>query len=146
MFGKHFSKITLKKQSDAKLGDKNHMYNMIWIHHPDYKLTFPVSDQLFWMYIGEGWRKGRIVNWDTYITPEQNQQKLKLKELENKSQKELKLKLLYEYFDEYQKTGFDGVVKKFNYQYTRNNLIMSFKKYISEYIPVVCNRWKHKQK
>ena len=41
--------------------------------------------------------------------------------------------------------GFEGVVKKFNYKYTRNNLIMGFKAYIPEYVPAKCNRWKNKK-
>ena len=37
--------------------------------------------------------------------------------------------------DIYETEGFDAVVLKFNYRYTRNNLVQQFKKYIPEYVP-----------
>lgn len=49
-------------------------------------------------------------------------------------------------YEEFKKNEFAGVVEKFNYKYTRNNLIMAFKKYIPEYIPAKCNRWKNRKK
>ena len=50
-------------------------------------------------------------------------------------EKEKKLKLLYAMFEEFKKNEFDGVVKKFGYKHTRNNLIMAFKANIPEYVP-----------
>ena len=47
-------------------------------------------------------------------------------------------------YEEFKLHEFEGVVKKFNYTKTRNNLIMAFKVYISEYVPKSCNRWKNK--
>jgi len=38
-------------------------------------------------------------------------------------------------FEEFNKNGFEGVVTKFGYTHTRNNLIMAFKTNIPEYIP-----------
>ena len=49
-------------------------------------------------------------------------------------------------YEEFKKNEFAGVVEKFNYKYTRNNLIMAFKEYIPEYIPAKCNRWKNRKK
>jgi len=46
-------------------------------------------------------------------------------------------------FEEFKKNEFEGVVKKFGYKHTRNNLIMAFKANIPEYIPKICNRWKN---
>lgn len=57
-------------------------------------------------------------------------------------QKYNELKPLYE---EFLKNEFEGVVKKFNYKHTRNNLIMAFKRYIPEYVPQKCNRWKNRK-
>jgi hypothetical protein len=45
--------------------------------------------------------------------------------------KEEKIKLLKEYFEEYVINGYNGVVKKFNYQYSRPALLKSFKKYLN---------------
>ena len=38
-------------------------------------------------------------------------------------------------FEEFKKNEFEGVVKKFGYKHTRNNLIMAFKANIPEYVP-----------
>lgn len=38
-------------------------------------------------------------------------------------------------FEEFKLNGFEGVVSKFDYKFTRNNLIMNFKTNISEYVP-----------
>ena len=48
---------------------------MHWIYNDMLKLSFPVSEDLFWMYIGEGWRKGRVFNWSNYVSPEQKEYK-----------------------------------------------------------------------
>lgn len=53
--------------------------------------------------------------------------------------------MLYEMFEEFKKNEFAGVVEKFGYAYTRNNLIMMFKRYIPEYVPRKCNRWKNRR-
>ena len=50
-----------------------------------------------------------------------------------------------EEFEEFKKNEFDGVVKKFGYTHTRNNLIMAFKANIPEYVPQQCNRWKNQK-
>lgn len=78
------------------------------------------------------------------IKMQQYRQQHQQQYIENKKkfeqQKYIELKPLYEEFIE---NEFEGVVKKFNYKHTRNNLIMAFKKYIPEYIPKKCNRWKN---
>ena len=69
---------------------------------------------------------------------------MKQKEQEKQKLQKKKLDLLYEMFEEFKKNEFAGVVEKFNYQHTRNNLIIAFKKYIPEYVPVKCNRQKNR--
>ena len=46
--------------------------------------------------------------------------------------KEEKIKLLKEYFQELLKTGYNGIIKKFNYPHSRVALYNAFKKYIPE--------------
>ncbi len=69
-----------------------------------------------------------------------------IKQQQFKQQQLDKLKLLYEMYKEFIVNEFDGVVKKFDYKYTRNNLIMAFKAHIPEYVPQKCNRWKNRNK
>ena len=150
MFGYQWSNEQLHRLSEMHKGEKNSMFNTHWIYNEDLRLSFQVSEELFWMYIGEGWRKGRVLNWHKHLNPEQ----LQLQQIENKNRKEAKkkeqqrkkLSLLYAMYEEFKKNEFTGVVKKFAYAHTRNNLIMAFKKHIPEYVPAKCNRWKNKFK
>lgn len=74
------------------------------------------------------------------------QEKLLRQQLEKQKKQqqiEQKKQLLYAMFEEFKKNEFEGVVKKFGYKHTRNNLIMAFKANIPEYIPKICNRWKN---
>lgn len=57
-----------------------------------------------------------------------NVQKYRLSKLDTKEEK---IKLLKEYFEEYKINGYKGVIKKFNYQYSRITLFKSFKKYLN---------------
>ena len=168
MYGYEWSEEQLRNLSETHLGSKNPMFNYHWIHNDVLKLSFPVSEELFWMYMGEGWRKGRVINWSRYISPEQKkcrkveqnecrkiiENKNKFKKVEllhkmnlKKQQKEQiklrKFELLRSMYEEFKLNEFEGVVQKFNYKHTRNNLIMAFKKYIPEYVPAQCNRWKN---
>ena len=150
MHGYRWSEQQLSQLSEQHKGDKNAMFNVHWIHNEIFKLSFPVSEELFWMYIGEGWRKGRVLDWNKYVIPEQKELKRsktkREKDLKKKETQQQKLELLYMMFNEFQKNEFDGVVEKFAYKNTRNNLIMAFKKHIPEYVPAKCNRWKNKCK
>ena len=58
-----------------------------------------------------------------------NVQKYLLSKLDTKEEK---VKLLKEYLEEYKINGYKGVVKKFNYQYSRIALFKSFKKYLND--------------
>ena len=137
MHGKtHDDKTKLKLSK--KMHKHNPMSGKIWICNYELKQAMawdkakPLSD---------GWTKGRH--------SKEAFEKLELKnaQLEERKQKKMqqmkeKACLLHEMFEEFKKTEFAGVVKKFVYPYTRNNLIMMFKKHVPEYVPQECNRWK----
>lgn len=57
MYGYEWSEEQLRNLSETHLGSRNSMFNYHWIHNDVLKLSFPVSEELFWMYMGEGWRK-----------------------------------------------------------------------------------------
>ena len=64
------------------------------------------------------------------LEKQQQMYQKQIKQQQFKYQQLDKLKLLYEMYKEFIVNEFDGVVKKFNYKHTRNNLIMSFKMHI----------------
>lgn len=123
------------------MSSKNPMSGKIWI------CNFELEESKIWdsnLPIPNGWIKGRHSKKQFKKLKKQILQKdiLMQKAIE---EKEKKLKLLYAMFEEFKKNEFDGVVKKFGYTHTRNNLIMAFKANIPEYVPQQCNRWKNQK-
>ena len=113
------------------MSSKNQMSGKIWI------CNFELEESKIWdsnLPIPNGWIKGRHSKKQFKKLKKQILQKdiLMQKAIE---EKEKKLKLLYAMFEEFKKNEFDGVVKKFGYTHTRNNLIMAFKANIPEYVP-----------
>lgn len=129
----------------------NPMYGKIWI------CNFDLEESKVWNEsdpIPKGWIKGRHSK-DSFKKIKEKQklreQKQKIKEEKSKKTDGKMipicddLKLYREMFEEFKINEFEGVVKKFNYTKTRNNLLILFKKYFSDYKPKICNRWKNKK-
>lgn len=140
MYGKkHSSKSKAKMSKHAY--EHNSMHGKIWI------CNYELEESKIWNInesIPKGWVKGRHSKQNFKKIKEtqqekEKQQKYKIQEKRNK------LELLYAMYEEFKINGFEGVVKKFNYKYTRNNLIMAFKANIPEYVPQQCNRWKNQK-
>ena len=64
--------------------------------------------------------------------PKDQNKNIKKYYLSKINSKKEKIKLLKEYFQEFLKTGYNGVIKKFNYPHSRVALYNAFKKYIPE--------------
>lgn len=105
----------------------NPMHGKMWIYSLELK-TSKLHDKS--LPVPKGWFAGRhTLDWF-------EKREIKAKENEMKEQTQLnKLNLLNEMFIEFKKNEYNGVVRKFGYNRTRNALIMMFKKYIPEYVP-----------
>ena len=60
--GKKHKPSTIEKMKGPKpqiCGEKNGNYGHHWIWHPIYKISFSVSESLYWEYISRGWISGR---------------------------------------------------------------------------------------
>ncbi len=140
MFGKHHSKSSKQKMSiHAK--EHNSMHGKMWI------CNFELEESKVWKInepIPDGWVKGRHSK-QRFKKLKQQAEKDEYRRKQKLQAKENKLKLYREMFEEFKLHEFAGVVKKFGYTKTRNNLIMIFKAYIPEYIPKKCNRWKNRK-
>ena len=101
------------------MNNNNPMSNKEWICNFDTEesMIHDASET-----IPDGWVKGRHSK--EWFKKFKNRQNEKSKILSEKLQK------IRDMYDEFVKNEFDGVVKKFGYCKTRNNLIMLFKKYI----------------
>lgn len=133
-------KIKYAKLRTSMMFQKNPMHKKIWI------CNFYLKQSKIWdenLPLPEGWIKGRHLKKGFDELEKKNIQKLET-EKQRQKDKEEKMKLLRDMFEEFKLNGFEGVVSKFDYKFTRNNLIMNFKTNISEYVPQVCNRWKNR--
>jgi hypothetical protein len=148
MYGKVHTLESRQKMSKHAI-ENNPMYGKIWI------CNFDLEESKVWNEsdpIPEGWIKGRHSK-DSFKKIKEKQKLIEQKIKEEKSKKTDgkvisicdDLKLYREMFEEFKINEFEGVVKKFNYTKTRNNLLILFKKYFSDYKPKVCNRWKNRK-
>lgn len=138
--GKHHTKETKEKIGNAnsirQSGKNNNNYGHCWIYKIETKECITIKKEDLQNYLNEGWQKGRIYNWDAYFltdefkynTPKRVEQYIRTKE--NKEKNEIYYR---ELFEEYKINGFKGVLEKFDYKYTRQNLIGQFKRYIPEF-------------
>ncbi len=117
------------KEIKHQQGEKNSQYGKVWIYSLERRENNRINkgDP-----IPEGWSLGRIMNFDVYI--ERLNKKRSKKE---KQEKELNKKIEYysELYDIYLNEGFEYIKTKFNYNKTRENLTMLFKKYVPHYVP-----------
>lgn len=82
--------------------------------------------------IPEGFQRGRLKGKTWKSKTSKDKRIARSQRLRDKRYQELKPML-----EVYETEGFEAVVLKFNYKFTRNNLVQAFKKYIPEYVPNV---------
>ena len=61
-------RIKLSVAMSGMTGEKNSSFGSIWIHNELIKQSKKIDKTLAEQYINEGWKKGRIVNWDPKIS------------------------------------------------------------------------------
>lgn len=125
-------------RSNLMKTNDNPMCGRMWIYSLELK-TSKLHDKS--LPVPKGWRVGRHTSeWF------KKHEEMAMKDAMKKQVQLDRLHLLNEMFIEFKKNEFEGVVRKFGYNHTRNALIMMFKKYIPEYVPQECNRWKNRNK
>lgn len=69
--GRHHTEDTKKKISEARKGKndgcKNQMYDTVWVSSEILKISFQIPTSMLYDYIGIGYIKGRVCNWDNYF-------------------------------------------------------------------------------
>lgn len=123
--GKKHSNMAKKKMSETSIknkcqfGEKNSQYGTMWIYNNETLENKKINKTEV---IPIGWSKGRIGN-------------KKLNKIKKEKSKEEKIIYLRRLHKEYVINGFEGVVKKFNYKFSQQNLVKQFSKYLKEFIP-----------
>lgn len=128
--GKKHSKETIQKMKEHRMkyhpgkGSKNSHYGTKWISNIEMQISKRIDKT---EPIPDGWVVGRIQDWNKYNQKQKDKKDKQLK----KEEKNLELKRLYSmYYEEYQKSGFKGVVEKFGYKYSKANFSQMCKKYL----------------
>ena len=142
----HLTAEAKQKISEANkenhLGKLNANYGNKWIHNKTLKQSKCVSQNDLNIYLSNGWELGRILNFNKFIDAQQEKQ-IRLSKKEKAHQEFVDtLRAIY---NDYKKVGIKEAMRLHNYKQTYVNLIGLFKKYIPEYTPNVCNRWKNKK-
>lgn len=117
------------KEIKHQQGSKNSQYGKKWIHNLKLKQSMRIDKN---SEIPEGWKLGRIINFDSHI------QKLKRKENNKlKSENEINNKIAYyeKMYKLYLTKGFSYIRDELKYNKTRESLIVQFKKYVKSYVP-----------
>lgn len=135
--GKKHSEETKKKMSEISIrngnqkGEKNSQFGKMWIHNNE---TFENKKIYKTEQIPIGWSKGRI-----YLEAlnKRNERKIILekKKIEKENNRRIKIEQLRILHQEYIVNGYEGVVQKFDYKFSKQNLVKQFTKYLEEFIP-----------
>ncbi len=122
------------KEINHQQGESNSQYGKIWIHNLELKESKKIYKTEI---IPEGWKVGRIIDFDAYLKKENYKINRKLRrEIELKE----KINQYAKMYEIYLTKGFEYIRTKLNYDKTQENLIMKFKKYVSAYVPYACVR------
>ena len=125
-----FSKI----QSELQSGEKNSQHGSMWISNIDLCETKKIKKTDI---IPDGWIKKRIINFDEHTTSKNsnvNSKKL-LKKIEKEKKQNQRINQHIEWYNLYNKVGFDEFVKITGYKYSKPNLVTAFSKLVPEFIP-----------
>lgn len=117
------------KEIEHQKGTRNSQYGTKWIYNLKLRENKKIDKNSD---IPEGWKLGRIENFDVYF---KKQESKKLKELKRQEELENKIKYYEEMYDHYLTEGFSYIRDILGYDKTQESLIMQFKKYVSSYVP-----------
>ncbi len=117
------------KEIKHQQGERNSQYGTKWIYNLKLRENKRVDKNSD---IPEGWKLGRIGNFDDYF---KKQESKKFKEL--KRQEDLKNKISYyeKMYDYYLTKGFSYIRDILGYDRTQESLIQQFKRYVGSYVP-----------
>lgn len=125
------------KENGHQQGEKNSQYGKIWIYNLEKRESKRIGDNEI---IPDGWKVGRIVDFDAYFERQKKneEKKEKVKKEKERIRKE-KVKFYTEWYQIYQQTNFIKFCEITGYSKSQQNLCDKFKKYVDEYTPKVNN-------
>ena len=125
-------------------GKGNSQYGKKWIYNPKMKTNKFVNLGNLQEYLNNGWCIGRVNNWEKYKLLQQGYCKTysvhKIKQLQANKQKQQnkkqqQFKMYEQYYEIYNKYGWQYFKEHTNYPYSKQNLVMMFKKVLPQFKP-----------
>lgn len=114
-------------------GTKNSQFNTKWISNTALKISKKVDKDVE---MENGWIDGRIINWDKFFNKVKDkpikEEKIKVDKLVKINDRILEYR---EYYKIYNQFGFEKFVELTEYKYSKQALVMAFKRYLPEFIP-----------
>ena len=123
------------------MNTNNPMTNKIWIYNEELETSkiWDADEEL-----PRGWKRGR--HYKSWFVKKKIEEQLKNEKMtlnyEQRKKRISEINVMYGEFVEY---GFEYIQRKYGYTKTRNNLLILFKKYVPNYKPTLCNRWKNRK-
>ena len=78
--GKHHSdetKMKMREKGKLRTGAKNSMFGRMWIHNELVQVNATIEKAWLYDYMEQGWKVGRVVNWDKYFADKLRKDKRK---------------------------------------------------------------------
>lgn len=114
----------------------NPMHNKIWVSNINLRQSIIIDKNELQLYIDNGWIKKRVLDFDSYIMKKEIKNKTKIKNKVIKQEIKFdKTKYYTELYKLYNELGWNRFKEQMNYKYTQPNLVVMFKKYVSEFEP-----------
>lgn len=114
-------------QSKNQKGELNSQYGTIWICSLERRENKKIKREDFSKWIDKGWIRGRNI----WIREENSDNREKIKQ----EKLNLKIEILKEQYEIYNKYGFEKFKKIVDYKYSVQNLVQQFKKYLPNFEP-----------
>jgi hypothetical protein len=133
------------KEIGHQQGEKNSQHGTVWIYNKELRECTRIPKDTP---IPEGWHKGRIMDFGEYERKfkeeEIRKEEIRIRKKEREIKKQEKIKLYEMYYNLYLNYGFKYIKENFNYDKTQESLIMSFKRYVKDYVPFKILEFRHK--
>lgn len=140
--GKSHTEDTLEKMRSThkknkhSQGKNNSQFGKKWIYNNELKVSKRVLISELDEFYSQGWKKGRVCDFDLKLQKESDRQARKKKKLDRSIVKQRNVEKLWNDFNNGEYRSVADFKRKTNYQYSFQHLCSQFKKFIDEYDPI----------
>ncbi len=114
--------------SISQSGKRNSQHGKIWVFNTKLKQSKSIFKDKLDEYLGAGWKKGRIINWNKFASNLNRTDKYYEKKTQN-------IELYTKYYQIYNEYGWRKFLEMTGYNKSKPNLVRQFNKYVKEFKP-----------